>query len=119
MNKTTRTRGKRTTGAADDFPEFSNGADFDALSAEDKEKVARFYEQGKHRNEMRPLDATERAEVKREKKRMGRPKIGRGVKVISLSVERDLLKKADAYANRSGLKRAELFTRALRGFLPA
>ncbi len=119
MSKITRARGKQTTGAADDFPDFSNGTEFDALSAEDKEKVARFYEQGKHRKEMRPLNTAERAEVKREKKRMGRPKIGRGVKVISLSVERDLLKKADAYANRSGLKRAELFTRALRGFLPA
>jgi hypothetical protein len=50
---------------------------------------------------------------------MGRPRIRRGVKVISLSVERDLLKKADAYANRSGLKRAKLLTRALCGFFPA
>jgi hypothetical protein len=49
----------------------------------------------------------------------GPPKIGRGVKVISLSVERDVLKKVDAYAKRSGLKRDELLTRAPRGFLPA
>jgi hypothetical protein len=44
-------------GSSGRLPEFSNGAEFDALSGEEKEKVARFYEQGKHRKEMRPLNA--------------------------------------------------------------
>jgi hypothetical protein len=49
----------------------------------------------------------------------GRPKFGRkGVKIVSVTVEIDLLKEADAYAASHGLKRAELFTRGLRAILP-
>ena len=118
MSKMVKSRGKRPIEPADDFPEFSNGEEFDALSAEDKERVAKFYEQGRHRKEMRPLNAGERAQVTREKKMMGRPKIGKGVKVISLSVEQDLLKRADAYAKAQGLKRAEFFTQAILKLLP-
>ena len=99
--------------SSDDFPDFSSGEEFDALSDADKEKVARYYEEGRHLSEMRPLTAAERAELKRDRagiKKGGRPKFGRhGVKVISLSVERDLLNRADAYAKKYGLKRAERY----------
>jgi hypothetical protein len=118
--KSTLTRGageKNKKDADDDFPEFSTIAEFMALSDVDKEKVALYYEQGRHRGETRPLNAGERAEVRREKKRMGRPRIGKGAKVISLSVERDLLQRADACAKSRGLKRAEFFGEALRGAL--
>ena len=62
---------------------------------------------------------TQPAMLDRIKKKMGRPKIGKGCKVVAVSVEVNLLKKADAYAKRLGLGRTELFTQALRGFLPA
>src|SRR5579862_2719892 len=102
-----------------DFPEFKTGEDFDALSASDKERVARYFDKGHHRSELRPLNASERAQVKAERKKMGRPRLGRhGVKVIALSVERDLLKRADAYAKQCGLKRSELVTQALYRLLP-
>jgi len=85
--------------------------------------VARFYEEGRHLSEMRPLTVAERAELNRDRagtKRGGRPKLGKhGVKVISLSVELDLLNRADAYAKKHGLKRAELVTQALNKLLPA
>lgn len=74
-----------------------------------------------HLAESRPLNRRERAvwkEIQRAiKKKAGRPKIGRGVKVISLSVERTLLKEADAYAKRRGLKRAQLFAEGVRTLL--
>jgi hypothetical protein len=47
--------------------------------------------------------------------RKGRPKFGKdGVKVISLSMEKQLLKRADAHAKKNGLKRAEFFSQAVR-----
>ena len=60
----------------------------------------------------RPLNKRER-ELHREARKMGRPKIGQGVKVISLSVEQGLLKRADALAKRQKISRAELVSRAL------
>jgi len=110
---------KKDQAASRDFPEFATGEEFDALSAKEKAKVAKYYAGGHHRSELRPLNGAERAQVKAERKKMGRPKLGRhGVKVISLSVERDLLQRADAYAKQRGLKRSELVTHALIRLLP-
>src|SRR5687768_5284704 len=47
-------------------------------------------------------------------KKIGRPKVGEGVKVISLSVEQGLLRQADALAKRRKVSRAELVADALR-----
>jgi len=95
--------------------------EFDALSAAEKERLFQELERGtpeQRRAESTAPSAAERAMLKRIQKKMGRPKIGKGVKIVSVSVEVDLLKQADAYAKRAGMKRAELFTEALRGFLP-
>jgi hypothetical protein len=50
---------------------------------------------------------------------MGRPKVGKGARVISLSVERGLLELADAYARRTGMSRAQLVARGLENILAA
>ena len=47
----------------------------------------------------------------------GRPKIGEGAKVVSLSIEGDLLRKADALAKKRKLTRSELVLEALRAAL--
>ena len=59
----------------------------------------------------RPMTATERAQER--KLRRGRPKIGKGVKKISISVELDLLRQADAMARRKGINRSKLITDCL------
>ena len=46
----------------------------------------------------RPMTVAERARWQRIKRKPGRPRKGRGVKVISVSVEKDLLKQSDALA---------------------
>src|ERR1700679_2071615 len=84
----------------DQFPDFSTAEEFEALSAADKERVSKYYTEGHHLAEMRPLSAAERAELKRDRakdrSKGRRPMLGKaGVKVIALSVERDLLKRAD------------------------
>jgi hypothetical protein len=52
-----------------------------------------------------------------KRKNPGRPKVGKGVRVISLSVERGLLERADHYAQQHGLTRAQLFARGLAAVL--
>ena len=56
----------------------------------------------------RPLNAKERELWRRFKRKVGRPKIGKGVKVISVGVEKQLLKQADALAKKRGLNRSAL-----------
>ena len=67
----------------------------------------------------KPLTPRQRAQWGRIKKKMGRgrPKIGKGHKLISLSIERGLLGRADAYAKRHGLKRTELVAKGLRAVM--
>lgn len=92
------------------------GESFDTLPTAEKERVYQEFEGltlQQIRSEFRPLSAKERVEHMRPKK-PGRPKVGKGVKVISLSVEKDLLKQADVYARRHGMKRTELVAVGLK-----
>jgi hypothetical protein len=54
----------------------------------------------------RPMCTAERAQER--KLRRGRPKIGKGARKISISLEGDLLREADALARRKGMNRSEL-----------
>jgi hypothetical protein len=65
----------------------------------------------------RPMTAAERARWRRIKRKPGRPRNGRGVKVVSVSVEKTLLKQSDALAKRLGISRAQLIARGLKGML--
>lgn len=65
----------------------------------------------------RPLNARERKQWRRFKAKMGRPKAGEGAKTVSLTVEKGLLREADAYARRHGLTRAALVAKGLRAVL--
>lgn len=104
-------RAKPAAGNAEPYPlnKFRDGPSFDALSDQEKEKVAAYFERGISFEETQPLTAKERARWERVKrKKPGRPRIGDGAKVISLSMERGLLERADAYAKRAGISRAQL-----------
>ncbi|MGD0771145.1 MAG: ribbon-helix-helix protein, CopG family [Tepidisphaeraceae bacterium] len=56
----------------------------------------------------RPLNSKERKLWEQAKRGRGRPKIGKGAKKVSISLENDLLRKADAIARKRGLNRSEL-----------
>jgi hypothetical protein len=62
-----------------------------------------------------PLSARERKLWQEAKRGRGRPKIGKGAKKISISLEGNLLDKADAVAKKRGLNRSEL----IAGFVAA
>ena len=94
---------------------------FIALSNSQKERIVRRIEAETPEQRLvrsRPLNAREREQWRRFKK-LGRPRIGKGAKTISLTVERDLLKRADAYAKRHGISRARLIARGLEVILGA
>ena len=62
---------------------------------------------------------TARATWRRARRKPGRPAIGQGVKVISVSLEKGLLKEADHLAKSEGVSRAKLIARGLRAVLAA
>ena len=61
--------------------------------------------------------ATQKARLTKAKLKRGRPKLGRGVQVISVSVEKNLLKAVDQLAKKKNTKRAELITFGLQAIL--
>ena len=56
----------------------------------------------------RPLNAKERKLWEQAKRGRGRPRVGKGARKISVSLESDLLKRADAAAKKRGMNRSEL-----------
>ena len=70
-------------------------------------------------DEFGPMTAAARARWARAKRKPGRPRHGKGAKVISVSVERELLSRSDALAKDLGLSRAGLIERGLQAVLAA
>jgi hypothetical protein len=67
----------------------------------------------------RQLTAEESAWWERVRRRPGRPRRGRGAKVISVSLEQELLARSDALAKNLGISRALLIERGLKAVLAA
>jgi hypothetical protein len=68
-------------------------------------------------DECRPLNKEQRARWERIKRKRGRPPVGNGSKVISVSLERDLLARTDKLAKKMQVPRAQLIARGLRAVL--
>ena len=64
---------------------------------------------------MKPLTPRMKKALRRSKR--GRPKIGRGARRVLITVERDLLSRADSYAKSNGMSRSELIARGLKSVL--
>jgi hypothetical protein len=66
----------------------------------------------------KPLTAAQRRIHQEAKKRgRGRPTVGAGAATVAISIERELLKKADALAKRRKVRRSELFAAAIQAEL--
>jgi hypothetical protein len=65
----------------------------------------------------RPMTPAEKAQWERARRKPGRPRNGKGAKVISVSVEEDLLERSDRLARRLGVTRAGLIARTLSAAL--
>ena len=97
------------------------GRDFDALPDAEKERIFRELDNltPAQVRAGRPLTSREkRAEFQPPKGKSGRPKFGKaGTQIISISVEKSLLREVDAYAKTKGVKRSELFVSSVRSLI--
>ena len=59
----------------------------------------------------------EQRQWRRAKRKPGRPKQGQGVQIISVSIEKGLLKKTDQLAKRLHTQRTKLIARGLEAIL--
>jgi hypothetical protein len=65
----------------------------------------------------RPLTPAQRKLWRKAKRKPGRPRVGEGREVVSLSVEKGLLRRADALARQRKQSRSQLMTEALQDVL--
>src|SRR5690348_15829700 len=70
-------------------------------------------------DEFEPPTKREQERLERARRKPGRPRRGRGVQVISVSVEKSLLAVSDALARSLGISRAGLIERGLKAVLAA
>jgi hypothetical protein len=106
---------KKVKPKPDAIPPFRTVEEYEALSEADREKIDHYYSREIPLSETRPLTKAERAQFERVRRRsVGRPKIGKGSKVVAVTLEKGLLSRVDAYAKGHGMKRAELIARGLR-----
>lgn len=89
------------------------------LTPEEKEREVARYDREFVADEFRPLNAAERAQWQRAKRKRGRPVQGKGARVISVSVEKGLLAASDKLAAKKRITRANLIARGLRAVLAA
>jgi hypothetical protein len=61
----------------------------------------------------KPLTAADRAKHRRAGLG-GRPRIGEGAKIVPISLERGLLRRADNFAKRNKIKRSQMVAQGLR-----
>jgi len=107
------------------MPKPMTSKQFDALPDAEKERIYQEIDRtppDRLYAESTPPTAAERARLRQTqaklKARLGRPKTGEGVQTIALTVEKGLLRRADAYAATLGISRAQLVARSLRSALP-
>jgi len=87
---------------------------FLALSDAEKDAEVAEFENGTDPKDWRPLNAAERKLWARVKRKMGRPRVGKGAKTVAVSMEIGLLKRVDRYAKAHAMKRAEMIAEGLK-----
>jgi hypothetical protein len=90
---------------------------FEALPAAEKERQAAEFDKEFVANTFRPLTPAQRRLWKKARRKPGRPRVGQGTKIVSLTPEKGLLRRVDAAAKKRKLKRTELVSQALEAVL--
>lgn len=94
-------------------------AKYHRMEPEELREATKVFDQEMVVETSRPMTAAERTAWETARRKPGRPRRGAGAKVISVSVERDLLARSDALARDLGISRAALVERGLRAVLEA
>jgi|WetSurMetagenome_2_1015567.scaffolds.fasta_scaffold69487_4 hypothetical protein len=92
---------------------------YSSMTTEELAEATKEFDQEFIVDKSRPLSREARALWLRAKRKVGRPRMGKGAKRISLSVEEGLLAESDALARRLNIPRAQLVARCLRAALAA
>lgn len=90
---------------------------FSEMTAEELAAATREYDGDFDEREFKALGPAQRARWERAKRKRGRPTVGKGAKVISVSVEKTLLAQTDRLARRLKVSRASLISAGLRSVL--
>jgi hypothetical protein len=90
---------------------------FAGKSAEDLERLTAGLDREFAADAFGPLNEAEARLWRRAKRKRGRPRIGKGAKVVSVSIEKGLLKRSDRLAERLGTSRARLIAAGLERLL--
>jgi hypothetical protein len=107
-NLGSRIRGRVAANALAKYPALRPAELLEATKEFDREMVV---------TKSRPLSQAERDAWEKARRKPGRPRKGAGAKVISVSVERGLLSRADLLARALGVSRASLIERGLKAVL--
>lgn len=92
----------------DDLPDAEKERIFRELASKSTEQLLA---------ESRPLNKEERTEWRQIKRKMGRPRIGKGTTNVSISLEKQLLRKTDRFARVHGISRSEVISRGVKAYL--
>jgi hypothetical protein len=92
---------------------------YSSMTTEELAKATREFDEEFVGLRSKPLTPEMRKRWLRARRKPGRPKVGKGVKVVSVSVEKGLLARSDALARRLKVRRAALIARGLRAVLAA
>ena len=90
---------------------------FEKMKAHELAEATERYGQEMVVDEFKPMGPAARRQWKRARRKPGRPQRGKGAKVISVSVERELLSRSDDLAKNLGVSRASLIERGLKAVL--
>jgi hypothetical protein len=90
---------------------------YDRMTSQELAKAAAKFDAEIVIDSSREQTSAERAQWQRAKRKRGRPRVGRGVQVISVSIEKGLLKKTDQLAKKLGVRRTQLISRGLEAVL--
>jgi hypothetical protein len=87
---------------------------FRAMRPDELAEATTAYGQEMVIDKFKPLTKAARSRWERAQRKPGRPRRGKGVKVISVSVEQGLLQRSDKLARSLGVSRARLIERGLK-----
>lgn len=93
------------------------GQVFDALPAAEKERIYREIDRTPTAEllaKSKPLTRAQMALHQQARRRRGRPKIGKGSKLVAVTLEAGLLEEVDRFAKKKNLKRSEMIAHGLR-----
>jgi hypothetical protein len=87
--------------------------EFIALPDDEKEQIVAEFDTPFIADSFGPLTPAQQTAWRRAKRLMGRPKVGKGARRISRSVELGLLGRSDKMAKKLGVSRSQLVARGL------